>query len=259
MFTNFLFFSEKYSSFFWLITITKLERYLILIFFFFSIFSILSLRNSSLVPKTFQAFIEFLYEFLAITINQQAGRQSQKYFPFFLLLFFFILFSNIIGLIPFNFTVTSHIFQTFIMGLSIIIALTIIGFLKHKLNFLYLFFPPTGTPKILIPLLIVIEIISYISRAFSLSIRLFANMMSGHTLLNIISSFSVKLFSAKLITLDFSLGAILKLCCFIIAAFFPILMIGGIFFLEFGIAFLQAYVFLVLVSIYLDGSLKGGH
>lgn len=258
MLTNFLFFSEKYCNFFFIFPFTRLEKYLIIVLLFIVLFCFVSVLNSFLVPHPFQNIVEFLYEFLAVTLNQQTGKSSQRMFPLFFLLFLFILFSNLIGLIPFNFTVTSHIFQTFSMGLSMIVALTVIGFLKHKLNFLKLFVP-SGAPTFLIPLLVVIEIISYVSRAFSLSIRLFANMMSGHTLLNIISSFSVKLLSVKLVGNSLSFSLIIKYLIFFFAGLIPMIMIGGIFFLEFGIAFLQAYVFLVLLGIYLNDSLKGGH
>lgn len=258
MFSNFLYFSEKYFLFLDLFVFTRLEKYMLIVFFFLVLFSMLALKKSYLVPGSFQTLFEFLYEFLAITINQQAGKKSQNYFPFFFVLFLFILFSNIIGLLPFSFTVTSHIFQTFGMGFLIIVALTVIGILKHKLNFLKLFIP-AGAPSFLLPLLVVIEIISYVSRAFSLSIRLFANMMSGHTLLNIISSFSVKLLSVKIFSQKIFILSLLKMLVFLFAGIIPMVMIGGIFFLEFGIAFLQAYVFLVLVGIYLNDSFKGGH
>jgi len=258
MLTNFLFFSEKYSEFFHLFAFTRLEKYLLIVFLFISIFCFVSVVKSYIVPSFFQNFVEFLYEFLAITLNQQTGKGSQRMFPVFFLLFLFILFSNLIGLIPFNFTVTSHIFQTFSMGLSMVVALTVIGFLRHRLNFLKLFVP-SGAPAFLVPLLVVIEIISYVSRAFSLSIRLFANMMSGHTLLNIISSFSVKLLSVKIVAESLSVSLVMKYFIFFFAGLIPIVMIGGIFFLELGIAFLQAYVFMVLLGIYLNDSLKGGH
>jgi ATP synthase subunit 6 len=258
MFTNIVYFSEKDFFFYFLFPITKIEKYMFIVFLFILFFFLFSVRSTNLIPSFFQSFVENIYEFLMITINQQAGKLSQKLFPFFLLLFNFILFSNIIGLIPFSFTATSHIFQTFSMGFSIIIALTVIGFLIHGLNFFKLFVP-SGAPTILIPLLIIIEIISYISRAFSLSIRLFANMMSGHTLLNIISSFSVKLINIKLINYSVNFSSIIKFFIFLIGGILPMIMIGGIFFLELGIGFLQAYVFMVLIGIYLNDSFKGGH
>lgn len=264
MFQNLVYFSERDFYFYYFFPLTKLENYMFIVFFFLAIFFLLSLLSMNLIPGFFQSLVESLYEFLMITLNQQAGKLSQKMFPFFFLIFVFILSSNLIGLIPYNFTVTSHIFQTFSMGFSLITALTVIGFLRHGVKFLKLFVPKEA-PVFLVPLLIVIEIISYISRAFSLSIRLFANMMSGHTLLNIIASFSVKMFtmvlSLKLFGMNFyhifspykySLALILGgiICMF---------MIAGIFFLELGIGFLQAYVFMVLVGIYLKDSFSGGH
>jgi F-type H+-transporting ATPase subunit a len=251
-FFHILYYSERYLFFLWMFPITKLEKYILLVIILCFIFFFLSIINKYIIPHPMQAISEFFYEFIAVTVNQQAGKQSQKIFPLFFVLFLFILFSNLIGLVPFSFTVTAHIFHTFSLSLSIIIALTIIGFLKHKIKFLNLFVP-SGAPSFLIPLLIIIEIISYVSRAFSLAIRLFANMMSGHTLLNIIASFAVIMLVVQFHKLSFGL------MIHYISSIVPLIMISGIFFLELGIAFLQAYVFIVLVAIYLNDSFKGGH
>jgi F-type H+-transporting ATPase subunit a len=171
----------------------------------------------------------------------QVGKRGQQYVIYLTTLFFFILFSNFLGLIPFSFTITSHIFLTFMLGASTVIGLTIIGFLKQKLHFLHLFVP-TGVPQALLPLLVVIEVISYVARGFSLAIRLFANLMSGHSLIHILL-----FFITKILKFNYILG------------FLGLFLIVLIFFLEIGISFLQAYVFIVLVSIYLKDSFEVGH
>jgi F-type H+-transporting ATPase subunit a len=145
------------------------------------------------------------------------------------------------GLVPFSFTITSHILLTFMLGASSVIGLTIIGFLKQKMHFLDLFVPK-GVPKVLLPLLIFIEVVSYVARGFSLSIRLFANLMSGHSLIHILL-----FFVTKILKFNFIFG------------FIGLFLIGVIFLLEIGISFLQAYVFAVLVSIYLKDSFEVGH
>jgi len=143
----------------------------------------------------------------------------------------------VLGLLPFGFTITSHIIVTFTLSFSVILGLTIIGFREQKLHFLNLFIP-RDVSKIMVPLLVVIEVVSYISRAFSLAIRLFANLMSGHTLLNILSTFVLKLLKKN-----------------IFFGVLPFLLVLAICFLEICLAFLQAYVFIVLTCIYLTDSL----
>ena len=253
-------FFEKYFLYSLDAYVTLLEMYIGIIFSFIIIVSYFSLKNSKIVPLAFQSFFEVLYEFLAVTVNQQAGKSSQKIFPLLFILFLFILFSNLFGLIPFSFTITAYVYQTFSMSCSIIVALTIIGFLKHKLKFLKLFIP-SGVPLFPIPLLAIIEVILYVSRAFSLAIRLSANMLAGHTLLNIISGFSI-LMSQGVKLNSYNLSSFYKNIFLFVKIFFatiPIIMVGIIFLLEMGIAFLQAYVFVVLTAIYLNDSFKGGH
>ncbi len=230
----------KLSTFFF----TTLDQFLFLnllicCFYFYS-----SLGKLTIIPQNQQNKVEIFYNFVASTAKQQLGYQGQQFFVFIFVLFLFIMVSNLLGMIPFSFTITSHIFQTFAFGLSVTIGITIIGFFYHGLNFFSLFLP-SGAPKILAPLLIFIEIVSYVSRAFSLSIRLFANMMSGHTLLNIMTSFILKMFSKNFL--------------FMLLSFFPFLIISGIILLEMGIAILQAYVFMVLFCIYLNDAYHLSH
>jgi len=276
MIYSLLYFVDKNLVLGQILTISKLELTMFFIFVFINfIFGwFIIFEKPRLVPRFFQLFLENLYEFVILTVRQQAGRMSQKFFPFFFILFLFILFSNVFGLIPGILTVTSHIFQTFEMSLSILVALTIIGFRLHGFRYFQLLLPE-GAPKFLAPLLVIIELISYISRAFSLAIRLFANMMSGHTLLHILTSFCSNFFSlafplekCQIVFVGgklrqgisyFSFFSHLKTFIFFIAGLITLLIILGIFCLEIGIAALQAYVFIVLSSIYLKDSFKGGH
>lgn len=223
-------------------------------FFIYSFFSLLTIfiffklnvfSFKLLISPTWQSLIENSYIFILDILQQQVGRLGKKYFVLFFSVFIFILSSNLIGLIPYSFTTTSHIAQTFTFSFSIFLGLTLLGFVTQKFEFLNLFVPK-GVPVFLLPFLVIIEVISYISRTFSLAIRLFANMMSGHTLLNILSSFGVTLYNK---------------CSFFekILAFAPIFIVLIILVLEFCIAFLQAYVFVVLLCIYLNDSFHAAH
>lgn len=201
------------------------------------------MKRLKLISSTIWQYIYeiFIYNFVLNILITQVGKRGQAYVIYITTLFFFILLSNFIGLIPYSFTITSHISLTFMLGASSVIGLTIIGFLKQKLHFLDLFVPK-GVPKVLLPLLISIEVVSYIARGFSLSIRLFANLMSGHSLIHILL-----FFITKILKFNFFFGLI------------GFLLIIVIFLLEIGISFLQAYVFVVLVSIYLKDSYEVGH
>jgi len=221
-----------------------------LIFFLvllFSVFFVLTLpvfyNRLRVVPLTIWQFIYeiFVYNFVLGIIISQVGKRGQVYSVYITTLFFYILISNFMGLVPFSFTITSHIILTFMLGASSVIGLTIIGFLKQKLHFLELFVPK-GVPKALLPLLVFIEVVSYVARGFSLSIRLFANLMSGHSLIHILL-----FFITKILKFNYVFG------------FIGLFLIGVIFLLEIGISFLQAYVFAVLVSIYLKDSFEVGH
>lgn len=195
-----------------------------------------------LVPTKAQALGEFFYFFILGIIKQQAGRGGLIFFPLFFFTFFFIFGSNLFGLFPFGFTPTGHIIITFTLAFAFNLAFLILGFQLNGLKFLKLFVP-SGSPVWLLPLIVVIEVISYLIRTFSLSLRLFANMMAGHTLLHILASFVLAFYKAGY--------AILGLLPFILVFFIGIL--------EFGIAFLQAYVFVVLLAIYLNDALHPSH
>ena len=215
--------------------------YLILITLFIYIYFKLTFLEIKILPKNSQNLFEQFYSFVFILVKQQLGFKGFFYFPLVMCLFLFILSSNLIGMCLYSFTVTSHIIIAFILSFGIFIGIVFIGLLIQKIGFLNTFVP-SGAPKILVPFLIGIEIISYFSRTFSLGIRLFANLMSGHTLLAILANFAF-LISKK----------------FVIISLLPILLIVAIVGLEVMIAILQAYVFTVLVCIYLNDSIEGSH
>ena len=150
----------------------------ILIFVIFKIGS----KKNSLVPNKIQLLAELSYTFVSKMISDTAGTKAKPYFSFIFSLFMFVLFCNMLGMIPYSFTVTSHIIVTFVLAAFIFIGVTIIGFIKHGFGYLKLFVP-SGVPMVLLPLIVIIEIISYLSRPISLSVRLFANMMAGHTMM----------------------------------------------------------------------------
>lgn len=228
--------------------VTNIVLYLVFLIFLVIIFRkfVLKYNMYIVVPTMMQIMLEKLYKNLFVIFKQQVGVKGEKYFPLFLSVFIFILFSNLLGLLPFGFTITAHLVVTFSLALSFNIGFIFLGFYLHGLSFLKLF-KPAGTPMYLAPLIILIEIVSYLIRSFSLSIRLFANMMAGHCLLYVISSFFITFVISK------------SLIGMISISFIFIIVYGIVFVLEFGIAFLQAYVFFILLSIYLSDSLKGGH
>jgi F-type H+-transporting ATPase subunit a len=171
-------------------------------------------------------------------ISETAGSKAKPYFPFVFSLFMFVLFCNMLGMLPYSFTVTSHIIVTFALAAVIFVGVTIIGFINHGAGYFKLFIP-SGVPLFLLPLIVIIEIISYLSRPVSLSVRLFANMMAGHTMLKVFGGFVISLGI---------LGGLLPLS-------FTVALTG----LEVLIAFLQAYVFAILTCIYLNDALNLKH
>ena len=189
-------------------------------------------------PKRLQVLVEMSYDFIANMVKDDVGSKGKIYFPFIFSLFLFILFGNVLGMVPYNFTYTSHIIVTFGLAGFIFFAVTIIGLLKHGVSFLK-FFVPSGVPISLLPILIPIEIISYFVRPVSLSLRLFANMMAGHTMLKVFASF--------IVLLGF-LGGWAPLLLVIILTGFEIM-----------IALLQAYVFTILCCLYLNDALNLHH
>jgi len=197
----------------------------------------MSMRGRAMVPGRWQSIAELSYEFIANMLRENVGSEGRKYFPFVFSLFMFILFSNVLGLIPYSFTSTSHIIVTFSLAAVVFVGVTVIGIVRHKTKFISLFVP-SGVPVFLMPLLIPIEIISYLTRPVSLSLRLFANMMAGHTLLKVFGSFVV------------ALGL------FGVA---PLVFIVALYGLELIVAFLQAYVFTILTCLYLNDAINLHH
>ena len=193
----------------------------------------LSMRGRAMVPGRWQSIAELSYEFIANMLRENVGSQGRQYFPFVFTLFMFIVTSNLLGLLPYSFTVTSHIVVTFALAIVVFLGVTVIGLIKHKLHF-FSFFVPKGVPMALIPILVPIEVISYLARPVSLSLRLFANMMAGHTLLKVFGGFVV------------------VLGIFGVA---PLLFVVALYALELIVAVLQAYVFTILTCLYLNDAI----
>jgi F-type H+-transporting ATPase subunit a len=204
-----------------------------------SLFLTFAVKPNRLVPTRGQSMAEISYEFVANMIHSATGEDGLKFFPFVFTLFMFVLCCNFFGMIPGSFTVTSQIAVTLALACLVMLIVIITGFAKHGIRFFMLFVPKA--PIYILPLLIVIELISFCSRPISLSVRLFANMLAGHTLLAVFAGFVVSLGTA---------GGI-----FMGVAIAPLLLIVGILLLELLVAFLQAYVFSILTCIYLNEAL----
>jgi len=195
-------------------------------------------KKKSILPNKIQLLTELSYTFVSKMISDTAGSKAKPYFAFIFSLFMFVLFCNMFGMIPYTFTVTSHIIVTFVLASFIFIGVTVIGFIKHGFGYLKLFVP-SGVPVVLLPLIVIIEIISYLSRPISLSVRLFANMMAGHTMMKVFGGFVI------------SLG--------IVGGWLPLSFSVALTGLEILVAFLQAYVFAILTCIYLNDALNLHH
>jgi F-type H+-transporting ATPase subunit a len=197
-----------------------------------------------LVPGRFQSVVELSYEFVANTIRTSAGSEGMKFFPLVFSLFMFIFVSNIVGIIPYTFTVSSHIIVTFALAILVFLTVILYGFYKNGLKFFKLFVP-SGIPVVILPLVVLIEIISFFSRPISHSVRLFANMLAGHVTLKVFASF---------VTMLGALGAVGK-----VGALLPLGLTVALTALELMVAFLQAYVFTILTCIYLNDAIHPGH
>lgn len=219
------------------VSFTNSSAMMVAVIVLVTLFMALSMRHNAMVPGRWQLAAELSYEFIAKTVRDTIGTEGKRFFPFVFTLFMFVLFSNVLGLIPHSFTVTSHIIVTFALASFIFLSVTLLGFMRHGLKFLTFFLPP-GVPMFLAPLLVPIELISYLSRPVSLSVRLAANMLAGHTMLAVFAGFVV------------ALGL------FGVAPFIFIILLYG---LETLVAFLQAYVFAVLTCIYINDSIHLHH
>jgi len=199
-----------------------------------TLFLTLSVNTRSIIPSRVQLISELSYGFIAQLLKDTVGEQGRKYFPFVFTIFMFVLIGNMVGMLPYSFTFTSHIIVTFSLAAVVFIGVTILGFAKHGMQF-FSFFVIPGLPWYMLPLLIPIEVISYLSRPISLSVRLFANMLAGHTL--------IKVFAMFVITMPFYSGVL------------PLAFIVALTGLEILIAFLQAYVFAILTCLYINDAL----
>ena len=222
------------------VSFTNASLFMILSIFCSIGFLYFGARKQSLVPNRIQCLVEMSYEFVANMVKENAGKGSQAYFPFVFTLFMFILFGNLLGMIPYSYTFTSQIAVTFTLAAIIFVGVTLIALLKHGFKFFTYFFP-SGVPIALAPLLIPIEIISYFIRPISLSVRLFANMLAGHTMMKVFAGLIIMMGSA---------GGLLK-----IGAVLPLLAVIGLTGLEFLVAALQAYVFSILTCMYLHDAI----
>jgi F-type H+-transporting ATPase subunit a len=226
------------------IAFTNSALYMLIIVLLVSALLIGGTASRALVPGRLQSIAEMSYEFVANTVRSSAGTEGMKFFPFVFTLFMFVLFANMIGLIPFSFTVTSQLIITATLALLVFFIVVIYGFWRNGFKFLKLFVP-SGVPIYILPAIVVIEVLSFVSRPISHSVRLFANMLAGH------------------ITLQVFAGFIIMLAGFGVAGWFgaaiPLLLVIMLTALEFLVAFLQAYVFAILTCIYLNDAIHPGH
>ncbi len=217
------------------VSITNATVWLAIVTLSLMTFQHFSLRKATLVPNKLQLVLETSYDFIANMIGDTVGKGGKIYAPFIFTVFMFVLFSNLFGMLPYSFTVTSHFAVTLVLAMLFFLVITAIGFKRHGLHFLSLFLP-AGAPKALAPLLIFLELVSYLVRPFTLSLRLFLNMMAGHVILKVFAGFSVMV------------GAHFG----IFPALFNVLFVG----FEFFVAGLQAYIFTILICIYLNDSVN---
>lgn len=205
----------------------------------------IAMRRRALVPGRMQVAAEMLYEFIAGMIRENIGPEGRRYFPLVFTLFMVVLMGNLLGMVPYSFTYTSHIAVTAGLAVAIFLLVVVVGLFRHGFHFLSLFVPP-GVPFLLYPLIIPIELISYFVRPVTLSVRLFANMMAGHLMLKVFAGFSVAMLAA------FGAAGFLA---GLMPMVFNVILIG----FEFLIALLHAYVFTVLACIYLKDTVDLHH
>ncbi|MDE2364377.1 MAG: F0F1 ATP synthase subunit A [Hyphomicrobiales bacterium] len=222
---------------------TNASLFMLIIFVAITALMVLGTSGRHIVPTRLQAAAEMAYEFVASTVRDTAGTAGMRFFPFVFSLFMFVLFSNLIGLIPGAFTVTSQIVVTFAFSALIIGLVLVYGFWKHGAHFLHLFVPSGVTPALL-PFIVLIEIISFAARPITLSVRLFANMLAGHITLKVFGGFVAMLLGAGVSAVIFPL---------------PLIAIILLFALELLVAVLQAYVFAILTCVYLNDAIHPGH
>ncbi len=222
----------------WDVSFTNESLFMVIVIGLITLLMVLGTRGSRLIPTRLQSMVEIFYEFVENMLEDTCGPKGKPFFPFIFTLFAFILFANLIGLIPYTYTVTSQLVITFSLAIVVFIGATAVGLMRHGLHFLT-FFVPKGVPVLMLPMLVPIEILSYFFRPISLSLRLFANMMAGHTML--------KVFAGFVIALGLFVG------------WLPLGFIAALTALEVIVAALQAYVFAILACIYLNDGLNMAH
>ena len=222
----------------WDISFTNASLFMVIAVVLIPLFYLFAMNRRALVPGRLQSIAELSYEFIANMIRDIVGEGGMKYFPWVFTIFMFILVLNLLGLVPYSFTVTSHIIVTFALAAMVWLIITGIGFVNHGPGFLKLFVP-SGVPWWLLPIIIVIEVISYLIRPISHSVRLFANMMAGHAMLKVFAGFVI------------GLG--------ILGGWAPLVFLIGFTGLELVVAFLQAFIFTVLTCIYLNDAVNMHH
>ena len=223
------------------LTLTNLALYCILVLFLVISLHVVANNNSKLVPSKWSIALESSFASINSMVRDQIGSVNEIYLPFIYSLFFFILIANLTGNVPYSYTVTTSAVVTLSLSFTILIGVTILGLYIHKVRF-FSFFIPSGTPLALVPLLVLIELLSYSARAFSLGIRLFSNMVAGHTLMKILATFLYQMFSSTVIVFVLTL-----------VPFAIFLAIMG---LELAVSVIQAYVFTILTCSYIKDAIE---
>lgn len=226
------------------VSLTNSALFMILTVAVIVLYLLFSTSSRSIVPNRLQMVSEMLYEFVANMVRDAAGNEGMKFFPFVFSLFMFVLVANLFGMFPFFFTITSHIIVTFALAMLVFLVVIIYGFWRNGPKFLRLFVP-AGVPAYVLPIVVPIEVVSFLSRPISLSVRLFANILAGHITLKVFAGFVVTLGSLGFLGW---LGALL-----------PLTMTVALTALEFLVAALQAYVFAVLTSMYINDAIHPAH
>ncbi|MDH4982461.1 F0F1 ATP synthase subunit A [Hyphomicrobium sp. D-2] len=219
----------------WDISFTNASLFMVLAVVLIPLFYLFAMNRRALVPGRLQSIAELSYEFIANMIKDLVGEKGMKYFPWVFTIFMFVLALNLLGMLPYSFTVTSHIIVTFALAAMVWIGVTAIGFANHGPKFLKLFVP-SGVPFWLLPVIVIIEVISYLIRPISHSVRLFANMMAGHAMFKVFAGFVV------------GMG--------LLGGWAPLVFLVGFTGFEIVVAFLQAFIFTVLTCIYLNDAVN---
>lgn len=223
------------------LTLTNLALYCILVLFLVISLHVIANNNTNLVPSKWSIALESSFASINSMVRDQIGSTNEIFVPFIYSLFFFILIANLIGNVPYSYAITTSIIVTIGLSVTILIGVTILGLYIHKLRF-FAFFIPSGCPLALVPLLVLIELLSYSARAFSLGVRLFANLFAGHALMKILSTFLYQMFASS------ALVAVLTLI--------PFTMFLAIMTLELAVSFIQAYVFAILTCSYVKDAIE---